>query len=108
MRRLVLQMGVSLDGIVAGGPKGQTGLGDAEHPDVKAWKLESLRGIGTHIMGRVTYEEMAAHWPGLYLLRASSLLISSAQADRAEDLSHGHRDPRLSAGLVAMTLPMFS
>lgn len=63
MRRLLLQMGVSLDGIVAGGPKGRAEPGGAEHPDLKAWKLESLRKVGTHIMGRVTYEEMAAHWP---------------------------------------------
>lgn len=63
MRRLVLQMGISLDGMVAGGPEGQEEPGGAEHPDVKAWKLESLHEIGTHIMGRVTYEEMSAHWP---------------------------------------------
>lgn len=63
MRRVVLQMGISVDGIVAGGPRGQEQPGGAEHPDVKAWKLESLHKVGTHIMGRVTYEEMAAHWP---------------------------------------------
>ncbi len=28
-----------------------------------AWKLDSVRGVGTHIMGRVTYNAMAAHWP---------------------------------------------
>jgi dihydrofolate reductase len=56
-------MGVSVDGIVAGGPKGREDPGGEEHPDVKAWKLESLQQIGTHVMGRVTYEEMAAHWP---------------------------------------------
>jgi hypothetical protein len=27
------------------------------------WKIESLRQIGTHIMGRTTYNAMAAHWP---------------------------------------------
>src|SRR5262249_10557989 len=35
----------------------------AEHPDVRAWKVASLRQTGTHIMGRVTYEQMAGHWP---------------------------------------------
>ena len=63
MRRLVLQMGVTLDGYVAG----QGGEGDwrlpVEHPDVRAWKVASLRRVGTHIMGRVTYEQMAEHWP---------------------------------------------
>jgi dihydrofolate reductase len=63
MRRVVLQMGVTLDGYVAGrGGEGDWGL-PAEHPDVRAWKVESLRQVGVHIMGRVTYEEMAGYWP---------------------------------------------
>jgi dihydrofolate reductase len=63
MRRVILQMGISLDCIVAGGPKGGADPAAPEHKDVKAWKLESLRQVGTHVMGRVTYEGMAAHWP---------------------------------------------
>jgi dihydrofolate reductase len=56
-------MGVTVDGYVAGaGGEGDWGL-PAEHPDVRAWKVASLRQVGTHIMGRVTYEQMAAHWP---------------------------------------------
>jgi dihydrofolate reductase len=63
MRRLVLQMGVTVDGYVAGpGGEGDWGL-PAEHPDVRDWKVASLGKVGTHIMGRVTYEQMAAHWP---------------------------------------------
>jgi RibD C-terminal domain len=63
MRRVVLQMGVTLDGYVSGpGGEGDWGL-PAEHPDVRAWKVASLGQVGTHIMGRVTYEQMAAHWP---------------------------------------------
>ena len=63
MRRVILQMSVTLDGYVAGpGGAGDWGL-PAEHPDVREWKLASLRQAGTHIMGRVTYEQMAAHWP---------------------------------------------
>jgi dihydrofolate reductase len=63
MRRVVLQMGVTLDGYVAGtGGEGDWGL-PPEHPDVRAWKVASLRKVGTHIMGRVTYEQMAGHWP---------------------------------------------
>ena len=60
MRRVVLQMGVTVDGYVAG--PGDWGL-PPEHPDVEAWKAASLRKVGTHIMGRVTYEEMARYWP---------------------------------------------
>jgi dihydrofolate reductase len=63
MRQVVLQMGVTLDGYVAGqGGKDDWGL-PAEHPDVRAWKVASLHKAGTHIMGRVTYEEMAGYWP---------------------------------------------
>jgi dihydrofolate reductase len=63
MRPVVLQMGVTLDGYVAGpGGGGDWGLPD-EHPDVRAWKVASLSRTGTHIMGRVTYEQMATHWP---------------------------------------------
>ena len=63
MRRVILQMGVTLDGYVAGpGGEGDWGL-SAEHPDVRAWKVASLRQAGTHIMGRVTYVQMAAYWP---------------------------------------------
>jgi len=63
MRTLVLQMGVTLDGYVDGpGGGGEWGL-PPEHPDVRAWKVASLRQVGTHIMGRVTYEQMAGYWP---------------------------------------------
>src|SRR5690348_14278001 len=63
MRRVVLQMGVTVDGYVAGtGGEGDWRLGP-EHPDVRAWKVASLRRVGTHIMGRVTYQQMARHWP---------------------------------------------
>jgi dihydrofolate reductase len=63
MRPVVLQMGVTVDGYVAGpGGEGDWGL-PPEHPDVRAWKVASLRQTGTHIMGRVTYEQMAQHWP---------------------------------------------
>jgi dihydrofolate reductase len=63
MRQVILQMSVTLDGYVAGaGGEGDWGL-PPEHPDVRAWKIASLRQAGTHIMGRVTYEQMAGYWP---------------------------------------------
>jgi dihydrofolate reductase len=63
MRPVVLQMSVSLDGYVAGPAGNADWRLPPEHPDVFAWKVASLRQVGTHIMGRVTYEQMAAHWP---------------------------------------------
>lgn len=63
VRQVVLQMGMSLDGYIAERPGVHDSLLSAEHPDVTAWKLASVRRAGTHIMGRVTYQEMAAYWP---------------------------------------------
>jgi dihydrofolate reductase len=63
MRSVVLQMSVSIDGYVAlPDGSGDWGLPD-EHEAVTAWKLDAVRRVGTHIMGRVTYEAMAAYWP---------------------------------------------
>jgi dihydrofolate reductase len=61
MRKVVLMMSVSIDGFVAG-PHGHAGaLPEAD--ELKRWKLERVRQAGTHVMGRVTYAEMAAYWP---------------------------------------------
>ena len=61
MRRVVLMMSVSVDGYVAG-PHGHPGA-LPEPDELKRWKLDRVRRAGAHLMGRVTYEEMAAHWP---------------------------------------------
>jgi dihydrofolate reductase len=65
MGKLVLQMGVSLDGLVARpGRFGAGGWGTPpEDPALKARKLGWIRAAGLHLMGRATYEEMAAFWP---------------------------------------------
>jgi len=65
VRKLVLMMGVSLDGLVA--RSGTFGAGDwgvpPEDPALTARKLDWLHDAGLHLMGRVTYEEMAGFWP---------------------------------------------
>ncbi len=61
MRRVVLLMTASIDGFVVA-PKGHPG-GPPEPDELKRWKLDRIRRAGTHIMGRVTYEEMASFWP---------------------------------------------
>ena len=65
MRKLVLMMGVSLDGLVArSGKSGAGGWGlPPEDPALKARKLGWLADAGLHLMGRATYEEMAGFWP---------------------------------------------
>jgi dihydrofolate reductase len=64
MRKVILKMDMSLDGIV--GPLDE----DAEwlmrdfDEELSQWVVdEVLWQAGTHVMGRVTYEEMAATWP---------------------------------------------
>jgi dihydrofolate reductase len=54
-------MSVSVDGFVVG-PNGHAGR-LSEPDELKRWKLNRIQQAGTHIMGRVTYEQMAAHWP---------------------------------------------
>src|SRR6266581_3535565 len=61
MRSVALMMTASVDGYVAA-PHGHAG-GMPEPPELKQWKLDRIRRAGAHIMGRVTYEEMAAFWP---------------------------------------------
>jgi len=61
VRNVVLLMTASVDGFVVG-PDGHAG-GLPEPEELKRWKLDRIRLAGTHIMGRVTYEEMASFWP---------------------------------------------
>src|ERR671924_136234 len=65
MRKLVLSMGVSLDGLVARpGRFGAGGWGlPPDDPALKERKLGWMREIDLHLMGRNTYEEMAEFWP---------------------------------------------
>ena len=64
MRKLVLSMGMSLDGVVAQPPGSAGGRGGpSDDPALKARKLEWMADIDLHLMGRRTYEEMSSHWP---------------------------------------------
>ena len=65
MRKLILSMMLSLDGLVA--RPGRYGAGNwglpPDDPSLKKRKLSWFRDIGLHLMGRATYEEMAGFWP---------------------------------------------
>jgi len=65
MRKLILSMGVSLDGLVARpGRFGAAGWGLLpDDPALKERKLGWMHDVGLHLMGRNTYEEMAEFWP---------------------------------------------
>jgi dihydrofolate reductase len=60
MRKVILSMSMSLDGCVAS---------DRQHPgalpeddELVQWKIDWISGAGAHLMGRVSYQEMAPFW----------------------------------------------
>lgn len=65
MRKLSVQQFVSLDGYVLeqGTPFWDWWLAQPDDEEADAHSVAALARAGTHIMGRVTYEAMAAHWP---------------------------------------------
>jgi dihydrofolate reductase len=63
MRRVIVAMSVSVDGFVAPAKGAADHRSAPEDPVLKQRKLDWLRQAGTHAMGRVSFEEMAEHWP---------------------------------------------
>ncbi|MER7245106.1 dihydrofolate reductase family protein [Kribbella sp. NPDC000426] len=62
MRNVVLYMSMSLDGYVSS-DREHPGVAVAEVAELKQWKLDRISKAGAHLMGRVTYQEMASYWP---------------------------------------------
>jgi dihydrofolate reductase len=62
MRNITLIMTMSIDGFVVA-PKGVAVGAQPEPVALKRWKLDRIYRAGTHIMGRITYAEMARFWP---------------------------------------------
>ncbi len=62
MRHVTLMMSMSLDGYVAS-DRAHPGASVPEDPELVAWKLDRVEAAGAHLMGRVTYQEMAGYWP---------------------------------------------
>ncbi len=63
MRKVIVEMSVSVDGFVALAKGAPDHRSAPEDPALKQRKLDWLRHTGTHAMGRVTYQQMGAHWP---------------------------------------------
>jgi dihydrofolate reductase len=63
LRRLILQTSVSIDGYVAALDRSHPWGEEGEDEALKHWILDSVWAAGAHLMGRVTYEEMASFWP---------------------------------------------
>src|SRR5215470_6818221 len=62
MRGVTLHMGMSLDGYVAS-DREHPGVAVPEDAELVRWKTDRLAKAGAHLMGRTTYQEMAAYWP---------------------------------------------
>lgn len=63
MRKLILQMQLSLDGFACG-PNGELQwIFPGFDAECTAWEVDRLWEAGAHLMGSVTYGDMAAHWP---------------------------------------------
>lgn len=62
MRQITLQMGISLDGYVAS-DRQHPGVAVPEDAELIRWKVNRVAKAGAHLMGRATYQEMAAYWP---------------------------------------------
>jgi dihydrofolate reductase len=101
MRKVVLQMVVSLDGYVAG-PNGDLswvfpGLDD----DVRRWIVDSLSGIDTQLLGRVAYSEQEGYWPTATeelapLMNESTKIVFASTLDKL-----GWSNSRLAEGSPA-------
>jgi dihydrofolate reductase len=62
MREVKLQISMSLDGYVAS-DRQHPGAAVPEDDELVSWKANRLASVGAHLMGRVTYLEMASYWP---------------------------------------------
>ena len=103
MRKLVLSMGVSLDGLVARpGRFGAGGWGlPPEDPELKQRKLDWFGNVDLHLMGRNTYEEMAEFWPAsddVYAVPMNNIpkVVFSKTLGRAE-----WAETRIASGALA-------
>lgn len=61
MRQVILQMGMTTDGFVTS-DRVHPGMAVPESEELVRWKLHRITHAGAHLMGRVTYGEMAQFW----------------------------------------------
>jgi dihydrofolate reductase len=63
MRKLVIQMQVTLDGFV-GAPDGDVNWAFPDFSDdAVQWIVDHISEVDAHLMGRSLYHDMAGHWP---------------------------------------------
>jgi dihydrofolate reductase len=82
-------MQISLDGFVAG-PNGELDwMWRAFNDDLKKTTIDTLKGMDTYLMGRVAYQEQAAHWPTSTdeiapLMNNATKIVFSGTLDKVE------------------------
>lgn len=62
-RKVVLKMSLSLDGYVGTASGGVDWAFPSFDEELAEWLVDLLGQAGAHLMGRVTYQDMAGHWP---------------------------------------------
>jgi dihydrofolate reductase len=64
VRKLILKMSITLDGFVCG-PNGEIDwIFKTSSKDAESWTVDKVWQAGAHLMGRKTFNDMAAYWPG--------------------------------------------
>ncbi|MBN9379837.1 MAG: dihydrofolate reductase family protein [Chitinophagaceae bacterium] len=63
MRKLIMKMSVSLDGFVSGSNGQKDWVFKTGDEESLAWSVGKIREAGLIIMGRKTFETLAAYWP---------------------------------------------
>lgn len=63
MRKLTMKMSVSVDGFVSGANGEMDWIFKTGDAQSKAWAVEHCREAGLHLMGRKSFETLAAYWP---------------------------------------------
>lgn len=98
MRKVIVQMSVSLDGFVATTDHDLEWIFPQFDDATLAWVRETIQETDTQLIGRVNYLEQAAHWPrsteGLApLLNAAEKIVFSRTLERLS-----WRNSRLATG----------
>lgn len=63
MRKLIMKMSISVDGFVAGSNGKNDWIFKSSDETSRAWAAERFWEVGTIIMGRKSFENMAPYWP---------------------------------------------
>lgn len=85
MRKLILSLNITLDGYMAG-PRGELDWHFRHwNNEMSEFAYDQLREVDTILMGRVTYETMAAYWPKAAAENQSAI---SGEAEFAKTMNH--------------------